>query len=229
MKKFKDYLIIIPARSGSKRIKNKNTVDLNGRPLIYYTIKNALNLSNIADHIFSTDCDLIRKTAIKYGAYAPFLRPLNLATDDVTNIEVMAHAIEYLKNNESKQYKYFILLQPTSPFRKDQDIVNSIDNIIKTKASTLASVSGPYKKRHQIFKKRISGSEDFLENALFINEEIYKLNASIYIVSEEFFSNNLSIHSSIQAYYVMSEYCIDIDTPKDLEVARVLMNSKIEI
>ena len=62
MKKNKDFLIIIPARSGSKRIKNKNIVDLNGKPLIYYTIKNALDLRNICDHIFTTDSHLIRKT-----------------------------------------------------------------------------------------------------------------------------------------------------------------------
>lgn len=228
MKKNKDFLIIIPARSGSKRIKNKNIVDLNGKPLIYYTIKNALDLRNICDHIFTTDSHLIRKTALEYGAYAPFLRPESLATDEITNIQVMDHAIEYLKNHESKEYKYYILLQPTSPFRKYQDVLKAIDNILEANVDTLASVSGPYQKRHQIFKKKLFNNNLLLENAFDINQEIYKYNASIYIVRKKFFSDNLNIHSSTQAYYRMSEYCIDIDTPEDLEVARVLMNSKME-
>ena len=68
-------LCIIPARKGSKRIKNKNIVNFFGKPLIYYSIKNALNSKLFNDVIVSTDCVNIKKISEKYGASVPFLRP----------------------------------------------------------------------------------------------------------------------------------------------------------
>ena len=215
------YLAIIPARSGSKRLPNKNILPLAGHPLISYTINSVKNLSNLIDHVFTTDDENIREIALSYGAFAPFIRPKYLAGDDITNYDVMSHAINYLETQFSKDYDAYILLQPTSPFRSALDIVNSIKEFEKGNCPTLASVKGPYFKRHHIIKE-ISSKE----NSKLINvgkhKPIYIYNASIYITSKEYFFSKKKIHNSPESFYVMNEYSIDIDTKEDYDIANLI-------
>ena len=79
-----NVLAVIPARGGSKGIKNKNIISLNGQPLISYTIKSALGSDFITDTIVSTDSERIKNIAIENGALVPFIRPDNLSTDSIT-------------------------------------------------------------------------------------------------------------------------------------------------
>ena len=113
-------LIIIPARKRSKSIKNKNIKLFCGKPLIYWTIKLALK-SKLGTVCVSTDCKKIKNYALSLGAEAPFLRPKKLASDTASTESVVHHAISHYKK-KSLFFKNFILLQPTSPFRKLQDI-----------------------------------------------------------------------------------------------------------
>jgi len=111
----------IPARSGSKRVPNKNVRYLGGKPLIAHTIKSADESGIFKDIIVSTDSDKIAGISKEYGAFAPFLRPAEFAQDLSPDIEWVLHAINTLKD-DGKTYDAFSILRPTSPFRTSDTI-----------------------------------------------------------------------------------------------------------
>lgn len=108
---------IIPARSGSKGVKNKNIRLLNGFPMIAYTIAAAKLSQNIDRVIVSTDSEEYAEIARKYGAETPFLRPVEISGDTATDIEFMEHAISWLYENEGSVPEYWVHLRPTNPLR----------------------------------------------------------------------------------------------------------------
>ena len=109
---------VIPARSGSKAIKNKNIVDINGHPLIAHSIVVALKSKMIERVIVSTDSKLYANIAIKYGAEVPFLRPSNLSTDNSTDLDFFLHLIQSLIDKEEILPEFFVHLRPTTPLRE---------------------------------------------------------------------------------------------------------------
>ena len=117
----KHIMALVPARGGSKGIKNKNIKKMNGIPLIGHTIKQAVYVDCIDDIVVSTDDDKIKEIALQYGAKVPFKRPESLSTDTATNIDVALHAI---KKNKCD---IVIILQPTSPLRTSDDILKSLN------------------------------------------------------------------------------------------------------
>ena len=126
MFKGKCFLALIPARGGSKGLKDKNIRLLNNKPLLAYTIE-AAKESRIFDRIIvSTDSEKIAVVALKYGAEVPFMRPKELATDTASSMDVLIHTIKLLQESNDK-YDYVALLQPTSPLRTSQDIVEAAD------------------------------------------------------------------------------------------------------
>src|SRR5688572_18842981 len=111
-----DFLVVVPARGGSKGIPGKNKKLLNGIPLVSYTIRYALRLTS-ADHIFlTTDSADIAQIGEQEGLKVPSLRPQHLSSDDAGTYEVVRYCIERRKE-EGTTYNAVIILQPTSPFR----------------------------------------------------------------------------------------------------------------
>ncbi len=146
LSKDKKFICIIPARSSSKEIKNKNIQIVGGKPLIYWTIKEAVKSKFFSKVIVSTDSPKIKKISEKYGAECPFLRPKKLSGDKTPTIQVINHAVRFLKNKMNfTNYDYVVLLQPTSPLRKVSDIDKSIKLFLSKKnSSSLISVSEVY-------------------------------------------------------------------------------------
>ena len=136
----KNVLAVIPARAGSKGIKDKNIVPLNGQPLIVYTINAALGSKLISDTIVSTNSDRIKEISIKYGASVPFKRPEHLSTDAASSIPTMQHAVNKMENINKTIYDFVVMLQPTSPLRKSSDIDICINKIINTGCDSVISV-----------------------------------------------------------------------------------------
>jgi CMP-N,N'-diacetyllegionaminic acid synthase len=134
-----ENIIIIPARKDSKSIKNKNIKLFCGKPLIYWTIKLALE-SKLGLVCVSTDCKKIRNYSISLGAFSPFLRPKKLSTDKAKTEDVIIHALNYYFNS-GKLFKSFFLLQPTSPFRSVKDLINSWKIFKKKKFTSVFSVT----------------------------------------------------------------------------------------
>ena len=123
--KNKKILGVITARGGSKGIPRKNIKELNGKPLIAYTIESAKDSNYLTRCIVSTDDEELLKSTKQHSADVPFIRPAELAQDKSTSMEVVQHALKWLKENNGEEYDYLMILQPTSPLRTSEDIDES--------------------------------------------------------------------------------------------------------
>lgn len=121
-------LAIIPARGGSKGIPGKNIKELNEKPLMAYTIGEALKCLEIDRVVVSTDSKEIAQVAEKYGAEVPFMRPAQLAADTSKTIDAVWDVLDRLEED----YEYVVLLQPTSPLRLAEDITGAIQKAVET-------------------------------------------------------------------------------------------------
>ena len=127
-------LFLIPARGGSKGIPHKNIKELNGKPLIHYSIDIARAVADDEDICVSTDDEEIIKCVEQMGLKVPFVRPAELASDTATTSDVICHAINYYKSL-GKEYDNVVLLQPTSPLRKAYQVKEAME--LYTKAIEL--------------------------------------------------------------------------------------------
>ena len=113
-----DYLAVIPARGGSKRVSRKNIRLLGGMPLIYHSINAAVKASKVDDFVLSTEDEEIHKCAENLvGQEIPYKRPVHLAGDAVRNSATMLDAVQWYETHHDTTVKNIVLLQPTSPFR----------------------------------------------------------------------------------------------------------------
>ena len=131
--KNKKILAIIPARSGSKSIKDKNITLYKGKPLIYHSIKTALKSKLIDKIIVSTDSKKYKKIIEKYGIKVPFLRPKNISGDFSLDIDVFKHALSWLDKNDSYVPDLVVHLRPTCPIRRIKTLKKAIKIISKSK------------------------------------------------------------------------------------------------
>jgi len=129
----------IPARGGSKGVPKKNIKLLAGKPLIAWSIEQAL-ASNLIDRVIvSTDCKEIAEVARQYGAEVPFLRPVEISNDTATTESAILHCCEYLKN-KGELPELFILVQATSPIRSTNQLDKAINYLVKHNYDSLLTV-----------------------------------------------------------------------------------------
>ena len=215
-------LVIIPARKGSKTIKNKNKVNINGKKLIEYTFQ-ALTKSNLNSEIcLTTDDEEIIKIAKKYNIIAPFTRPKNISTDNATLNQVIHHALKWYKNVKNFSPSYVILLQPTSPGREIKDIRDSIKLFIKSNKNSLISVSPPSNHPCELILKKNNKNIFLLkrpENAQRQKyPETFFIDGSIYIFKTNYFLSKNKIYDENSILYLSkSKNLVDIDNKDDLK------------
>ena len=125
-----DIVAIIPARSGSKSVKDKNIISLAGFPVIAYSIAAAKLSKLISRVIVSTDSDEYAKIVRKFGAETPFIRPKEISTDQSGDIDFFKHLINYFNEKEEYCPKYLVHLRPTTPMRTPRMIDNAINKIL---------------------------------------------------------------------------------------------------
>jgi len=135
-----ENLAIIPARGGSKGILNKNIKNIAGKPLVAWSIEQALASQNIDRVVVTTDSQEIADVAVKFGAEVPFFRPTELASDTAATDPCLIHAIEWLKIRENYYPDNTILLQPTSPVRKLNSIDQAFDKFFESGVDSLLGV-----------------------------------------------------------------------------------------
>lgn len=224
-----NILVLIPARGGSKGIKKKNIIDLDGKPLISYTIKEALKSEYIdAENIWcSTDDEEIAEVAKEYGAKIPFIRPHKLSEDDSSSASVATHALDWAKNN-GIEFDYLMLLQPTSPLRTVEDIDSAIEIMKSKKADSVISLTEPGILPFNMKYLNEDGSiRNYTENKYNRRQDmpdIYGTNGAIYIVKPEILYNRNSFIGDKNYGYVMNkEKSVDIDSNYDLKIARLLI------
>lgn len=126
---------IIPARSGSKGVKDKNIRLLNGYPMIAYTIA-AAKLTEIIDRVIvSTDSEKYADIARQFGAEVPFLRPAEISGDKSTDVEFMQHAINWFYENEGSVPEYWVHLRPTNPLRNCEILRDAIQRFCRDQSA----------------------------------------------------------------------------------------------
>lgn len=225
-------LYVIPARGGSKGIPQKNIKPLNGKPLIYYSIDVARQLTT-DDHIcVSTDDDGIIDIVEGYGLKVPFKRPAHLATDTATTNDVLLHAVSFYENKGS-YYDIIILLQPTSPLRKAYQVKEALslyndklDMVVSVKESHSASVICSENERGFLefcFNKSGARRQEI--------QKYYEYNGSIYIINIDSLKEIGLSGFTYKKKYIMDEISsVDIDTPKDWFIMECIIKdlSKIQ-
>ena len=201
---------VIPARGGSKRIKNKNLKNFKGKPLIQWTIETALNSKYIKKLIVSTDSHEIVKVSEKFGAIVPYMRPKNLALDNSPTIELVLDLL-----NNDKSISEFLLLQPTSPLRTSDDIDAVIELKIKKNAPSVVSVCKFDIPSDILFEINKSGKMNSLDDQL-INKSFYKLNGALYLAEvEQLKIEKTFITEKTIPYLMPLNRSVDIDTMLD--------------
>lgn len=234
MHKGKTFLVIIPARGGSKRLPRKNVLDLGGKPLIAWTIEAALGCPFLDETMVTTDDDEIAETAKKHGAKVPFLRPAALASDTAASFDTVKHAIEFYHYELGKEFDFVVLLQPTSPLRTSLDITEAIELLACKKADAVISVC---EADHSPLWMNTLPADRSL--ARFLRDEVkntrsqdlpknYRLNGAIYICQTRRLLKEKSffISDNIFAYVMSKETSVDIDDLSDFKLANFLLTEK---
>lgn len=225
-------LAIIPARCGSKGIPFKNIIDVNGKPLIQYTIDIALKLklNNLIDEVIvSTDCNEIGSVSKELGVDVPFLRPNEISGDKSKSIDYVIDSLKYFKSRNI-EYDAVIILQPTSPLKTYSDVKNSLkifsenesDSLISAyKEETINNFIMYYKNKDEAIplnKKHNHGIRRQDHGAVYIR------NGAIYIAKVDFLLKEKKIVSDVPLMHEMNKYSsINIDTFEDLEYVRSLL------
>lgn len=224
-------LAIIPARGGSKGLPKKNILDLLSKPLIVWSIDAALNSKYITKTLVSSDNDEILSISKKYGS-STIKRPDILATDTASSESAVLDALKKLKE-DSEEYDYLILLQPTSPLRDAKDIDEAFEIFFNSDATALISVCETDNKILKAFKKNDSGYIDGISNNdyPFARRQdlpkTYMSNGAIYIIKVDEFLKSEKLFTDKTISYVMSdEKSIDVDTKEDFESIETILKVK---
>ncbi len=224
-------IAIIPARSGSKRIKNKNITKFYGKPLIFYTIKTAIKSKLFDKIIVSTDSKIISKLSKKYGASIPFMRPKHLSNDHASTMNVINHAVKWLsKKNESA--KFYCCIYPTTPLLSSTVLKDSFKKIRSMKYDYVLSVmrySHPIERSFKIDKfnkiktlndKNLSFKTQNFKSSYFDAGQFYWGTEKSWIRRKKIFSK------SSYAYILPTLSAHDIDTYEDLKINKLLFKLK---
>lgn len=229
----KKILAVITARGGSKGIPRKNIKDLGGKPLIAWTIEAVRQSKYLDDCVLSTDDLEIANVAKQYGCRAPFMRPAELATDQAKSIPVVQHTLNWLKENERKDFDYVMILQPTSPFRVAEDIDEAIKKAVETDADSVMSMvklvdfSAPKLKiiDGDIIKPwaEVEGKQSASRNEL---KDVYKRNCAVYLTKVSVLMSGDLFGQVSRAIVMPALRSVDINTPDDFDYADWLANNK---
>ena len=223
-------LFIIPARGGSKGIPRKNIKLLGGKPLISYSIEVARALADDQDICVSTDDAEIKDIVEQMGLKVPFLRPSELATDQATTQDVLLHAIDYFQI-KGRHYDRIILLQPTSPFRKInqiQEAINLWEDGLEMVVSVKITDANPY---YVLFEENESGFLEKSKKGFFSRRQdcplVYQYNGAIYVIDvKSMKSRHIFNFERIRKYVMDAESSIDIDSPLDWKFAEFLLSQR---
>lgn len=222
-------LYLIPARGGSKGIPHKNIKILAGKPLIQYSIEVARQLTSDENICVSTDDVEIKAVVEKIGLKVPFMRPDELASDTATTSDVIVHALEFYKM-QGIEYDNVVLLQPTSPLRRVEDVKECLalysdtyDMVVSVKQSYVSSVLCN------------ENEEGFLQSTFGTNairrqdaKELYEYNGAVYVINSKAVIEKGLAGFTKRKKYVMPEInSLDIDTMTDWYMIESLIEKKV--
>ncbi|MBI5221554.1 MAG: acylneuraminate cytidylyltransferase family protein [Candidatus Magasanikbacteria bacterium] len=224
---------IITARGGSKGIPGKNIKLLNGKPLIAYSIEEALKSRVFDSLIVSTDDPVIADVSRSYGADVPFMRPADLAQDGTPTLPVLTHAVDWLKKNKNLTFDVVVLLQPTTPLRRSFHIQEAVKLFNDKGGDSIVSVfevPGHYNPHWQ-FKLDESGKLSIFTGESFEKiirrrqdlPKTYTRNGAIYAFKPALLLGDVPTFygNDIRAYIMDEKYSVNIDSMEDFKLAEL--------
>ncbi len=226
---------IVPARGNSKSIPRKNIIDLEGRPLIAYSIE-AIRKSGLVDRIFvSTDNSDIAEAARKHGAETPFLRPAELAQDTTPTAPVIDHAVRWLEEKEAFLPDYILVVQPTSAFVKPEHI-RAVFDLMREKGADsgistveVPRIFHPYHVRHvtsEGYLEYDNPAEHYSHPTRQSDPKRYAFGGIYWFSRESFMKEKKMEPGKRVGFAVDSPSAHDINDVFDLELARCLLKMK---
>lgn len=223
-------IAIVPARSGSKGLKEKNIKLLNGKPLLAYSIESAKKSGCFSEIMVSTDSDLYRKVAMGYGASVPFLRSESTSTDNAGSWDVVREVLDAYKKM-GIEFDTVCLLQPTSPLRTETNIEQAYQLYYKKNAEAVTSVC---EVEHSplwtmVLSEGLSMKEFRSQSEIDVPrqklDKYYRVNGAIYIRKIVYRGNKSFICDKDEYAYIMDrKQSVDIDTIDDFRYAEYLIS-----
>jgi CMP-N,N'-diacetyllegionaminic acid synthase len=220
-------LAIIPARGGSKGVPGKNLKKIGGMPLIYWSIKAALEANCIDRLVVSTDSSEIAELSQSYGAEVPFIRPMEISGDNATTESAINHCLNFFNKKNDEIPENIVLLQPTSPVRKKTTIDDAFNYYKKYGKSSLLSVN-----RFDHFLWKNISSPEALYNYkrrprrqdIKSTDYTYIENGSIYITkSSQYLNFNNRLCESPICFELSDEEAYEIDTHLDFLIIEAIL------
>lgn len=231
-----NILITICARGGSKGVKGKNIRRLNGKPLIYYTINQALEWGRASRIIVTTDSKEIAQIALECGAEVPFMRPKNLATDTSPTLPVLTHALLESEKIFKTKFDVVIDLPVTAPIRSIKDLENAYKLFKKKNPKNLVTVTPSHRNPYfNMLEVEKNGRVKYSKAGNFTRRqdapEVYDMNNSIYIYNSDYLRDDKAkldkISDDTIAYVMDSITSIDIDTETDFKILESLIKNSL--
>jgi len=229
-------IAIIPARSGSKGVKDKNIIQLNDKPLIAYSIMAALRSNLISRVIVSTDSVAYSDIAKEWGAEVPFIRPRNISLDASTDLEFLTHAINWLQRNDNYIPEYIVHLRPTTPLRLVSNIDEAINQMINNNQYTALRsahlMSESSYKSFEIKEKKLIGvcSDSFDVEKLNMNRQnfpkTYDANGYVDVLRTSTILNKGVVHGDKVMAYI-TERTYEIDEPSDIDFLEYYVKKEV--
>ncbi len=229
-----NILGIIPARSNSKGIKNKNIKIINGKNLIYYTIKRAKESNLISHLISSTNSKKYKNLFHKYGVWTPRLRPKKLARDNSNIISTLIYETKLVEKLQKIKFDFIILLQVTSPNRKRGEIDNNLKKVIKGNYDSLISLcplntTNPEKmkriKKKQVFNYIKESKENPPRQKL---EQLYVPSGNVYIIRRDVLIKKKTLIGKKHTFHIIDKKdFVNIDDEDNLNLAKIKLKKFI--
>ena len=227
-------LALVTARGGSVRLPGKNLRPLGGKPLINWSIEIAQDIPEICEILVSTDNESIADVSRQAGALVPWLRPEELATNDAISVDVAIHALNWYEA-EKGIVDGLLLLQPTSPFRSRQTVLNGIALFEKTGMLPVVGVSPTH--AHPLWSFKIENEEllSFIDNSGILKrsqdlEPVYIVNGSFYLISPSDLREKKSFFGqrTIPIVSESEQEALDIDSEMDFAFAEFIYKNIIQ-
>ena len=224
-----NILAIIPARSGSKGLKDKNIKLINGKPLIAWSISQVLASKYVSEVYVSTDSQTIADISRSYGAQIPFIRPAYLAEDNTSTSDVILHTIDEL-TKQGKVFTHVMLIEPTSPLRETSDIDAAVEELkSKSFAKSIVGISR-VESQHPAFcisltsNHLLRSKNDFKVLRRQEIDELYFYEGSIYLSEINTYLEKRNFYHEETLGYEMPKYkSFEIDDEIDFDIVEMLM------
>lgn len=230
----KKILFVIPARGGSKGIPGKNIKPMGGIPLICRSIDVARKFVDDEDICVTTDSDEIINVVRQHGMEVPFKRPDYLATDTASSYDVLIHAVDFYKA-KGIEYDWMVLLQPTSPFRKEEDLrkmldmmTDDLDMVVSVKQAETNPYYNCYAVNEQGYLQKFIKTPGAGYGRQAARPVIYEKNGSVYVIKiDSLRKQKINEFEKVRFYEMDKVYSIDLDEPLDWIFAEAVLNNHL--